>query len=106
MERIRSKDYLSDSIGQSKWHYYKFTAPSVHTSISVALIEQETSGSLELYVLEGAPPELTGAQYSDTTLSSTHSVYFLYDGTEDNDHDFYIGVYGTSLVPMGFPVPY
>jgi len=106
LERIRSKDYLSDSIGQSKWHYYKFTAPSVYTSISVALIEQETSGSLELYVLEGAPPELTGAQYSDTTLSSTHSVYFRYDGTEDNDHDFYIGVYGTSLVPMGSPVPY
>lgn len=56
---------------------------------------------MQLYVLEGAPPELTGAEYSDTQQTSLHDIYFRFDGTADVDHDFYIGVYGTANVPIG-----
>jgi len=106
LERIRSGDFLDGSVGQNKWHYYKYTAPSSHTSITVELVETQTEGYLQLYGLEGAPPELSGFQYSDVEQSSLHNIYMLFDGTEDVDHDFYFGVYGSSLVALGNPAPY
>jgi hypothetical protein len=106
LSRIHSGDLLEGTIGQNKWHYYKYTAPSVHTSITVELIEVETEGYMGLYMAEGAPPELTGSQYSDTEASNLHNIYFLFDGTNEVDHDFYIGVYGNSHVTLGNPSPY
>jgi hypothetical protein len=104
--RIHSKDLMEGTIGQNKWSYYKFTAPDSQTSITVELIEVETEGYLSLFVLQGAPPELTGSQYSDGETSRLHNIYFRYNGNDNSDHDFYIGVYGTALVPLGSPVPY
>lgn len=100
MTRIHSGDEVSDNVGQNAWHYYKYTIPSHMTSVTIELLETNSEGYLAVYVLEGAPPELTGYQYSEDSLNALHTLYFLFDGSADIDHDFYIGIYGTSRVPI------
>ena len=90
---------LDGSVASNGWIYYKYTVPASHTSITVEAMEMETQGYVNLYIKRGAPPTLLDSDYSDLITAKYHNLYFQLDGTQ-GDLDFYIGVYGTTFIPL------
>jgi hypothetical protein len=97
--RIHSGELLSGTVTNNNWIYYKYTAPSSKTSITIEMIESETSGYLWLYLSHGVPPSQLQYGFSDVTQSSAHTIHEIVDN-ENTDSDYYIGVYGSPYLPM------
>jgi len=89
------------NITLNQWQYYKFEVPSVPSSLTVEVAEFNTTGTLWVYVNQGAPPTLSDFDYIDSSHESHfHTIYFKTHG-DSEDVNYYIGVYGSPYVPVG-----
>jgi len=99
LERIYSGTPENGTIGVNEWAYYKYSAPNSKSSITLNLYEWETVGYVQVYISQGVPPTLTDFDYCEvTSTKALHNIYFRTDG--EGDLNWYIGVYGSSFIPI------
>jgi len=100
--RIHSGELVTGTVNNNHWIYYKYTAPSVKSSITVELLETSSQGYLWLYLAHAVPPSQSENDMSDTTHSASHTLHELIDNS-NSDSDYYIGVYGSPFLPLSIP---
>jgi len=100
--RIHSGELISDTITNNNWIYYKYTAPSSKSSITVELLESDTQGYIWLYLAHGVPPSQIENEANDETQKASHTIHEIIDN-ENSDSDYYIGVYGSPFLPLTIP---
>jgi len=96
---IHSGTPRNGTVQQNHWHYYKYSAPTTLSSITAELYEFNTQGYVQLYILQGSAPSLLEYAYHDSSPErALHNIYFQIDGS--GDHYWYIGVYGSTFIPI------
>ena len=95
---MENPQVVQGTIATTNWIFYHLKVPEGVTSLSVSLSEEDDRGYLALYLNGGSIPSLTTFYSSTTGYSKVKNVYYVVNSGETRD--YFIGVYGTSLLPL------